>query len=419
MDVLTNSVSLNNLFVTSNSSSGTYDVLTSTVDSSSLFVTSDQSTLEQLGTNAIQNGINLYQAGDYKEAAESFARGINIAPQADYTADAAKYMASSYLKIDETENAIKAYKRGIELNAYNTDLRLDLANLYFSQDRYNEAETHYSDAVVIDPSAENIFSLGQLYLKQEDYSKSKEQFNKVISLAPESGAGYYGLGLVYSKMDDYEDAVEQFEKATDLDDEMAEAYAELGYTYADKGDMDKAQEIYEILEELDENYADTLNRYMYKVEKPKFEFVSSMSSTFNWNFSAKTNVATLDDYLINANVSKKFTMVVQFGKEMDTVSIQNRFNWDISRATSENRTEMYNFGLSIPDTEAEISAFPDRIIYDSSAMQATVTFTINQNSTADATIDPSHLVFKFAGKDVNGLAMDPEADEFSGYAGIA
>ena len=38
--------------------------------------------------------------------------------------------------------------------------------------------------------------------------------------------------------------------------------------------------------------------------------------------------------------------------------------------------------------------------------------------TADGTIDPSHIAFKFKGEDKFGNAMDPKADEFTGFSRV-
>jgi hypothetical protein len=43
---------------------------------------------------------------------------------------------------------------------------------------------------------------------------------------------------------------------------------------------------------------------------------------------------------------------------------------------------------------------------------------ISQNDAGNATIDPQHIVFKFAGKDAYGKAMDLSADQFSGFSSI-
>jgi hypothetical protein len=79
---------------------------------------------------------------------------------------------------------------------------------------------------------------------------------------------------------------------------------------------------------------------------------------------------------------------------------------------------VYNWGLPISQTEVEIAPVPQRVIYDSGNLTAEVTFSITQNSSADGTLDPSHIVFRFYGKDVYGNSMDPASDEYSGISKI-
>ena len=45
-------------------------------------------------------------------------------------------------------------------------------------------------------------------------------------------------------------------------------------------------------------------------------------------------------------------------------------------------------------------------------------FRINQNSDASATLDPSHIMFQFSGKDASGNSMDHSADQYSGVSKI-
>jgi hypothetical protein len=48
-----------------------------------------------------------------------------------------------------------------------------------------------------------------------------------------------------------------------------------------------------------------------------------------------------------------------------------------------------------------------------------VLFKVSQNSSANGTIDPSHINFSFSGKDVVGLSMDKSADMYSGFSKFA
>jgi tetratricopeptide (TPR) repeat protein len=395
--------------------------MVSSVSFGSLFITysQQQKTLESLSNNALSAGMESYSKKDYKEAAKAFQRAIDLAPQSDYSADACNYLSMSYLQLKDEDKAIEAYEKWIQLNPEDDAPRVKLGKLYYDQERYAEALGEFSEAVRIDPvSAENYYSLGQGYLSLERFTEAEAQFRKVQRLEPHESAGYYGLGLAYSKEGRHEAAIEMFDKAIKFDREFYDAYAEKGYTYADMGEIDEAEKILEYLDDEDEGLADTLSRYIYKVDTPKIAFASALTSTFSYGKSRMTQVSDLDSYLENANAEKSFTMVFQFDKEMDRASVEDRFNWTIKRSLMDGVGTAYNYGLSVPDTEVGITSFPDYVYYDEDALTATVHFTIQQNESADGTIDPSHIEFKFTGEDKWGLSMDKAADQFTGFSGV-
>ena len=394
------------------------DLLNGT-NTNALFVSStqQQQQLEYMASNTLKSGIDLYQKKDYSGAAQAFKGALSMAPNSSFSKDAAKYLAMAQLNLGETGKAIEAYKTSIKLNPDLAEPHVDLAKLYFSEGRYKEAEIEYAAAVRIDPNSANHYSLGQAYLFQNRYTEAEAEFHEVRRMEPKSPYSAYGLGLAYSRQGRYEKAIDLFEEATRLDRDFHDAYAETGFAYADLGRMDDAEKIFEFLEKEAPDLADTLSRYMYKVDSPKLVFANALS-TFSYMMPRLTNVSDLDSYLENANASKTFTMIFQFDKEMDRVSVENPFNWKISRATGAGPGEAYNFGSTVASTEISITSFPDNVYWDEDSMTARVQFTIRQNDAADGTIDPSHIEFKFTGVDKYGLTMDPDKDQYTGFSKV-
>ncbi|MBW1705115.1 MAG: tetratricopeptide repeat protein [Deltaproteobacteria bacterium] len=394
------------------------DLLSGT-NTDALFVSSarQQQQLEFLANNALKSGIDLYQKKDYRGAARAFQGALSLAPNSSFSKDAAKYLAMAQLNLGKTDKAIEAYKTSIRLNPDLAEPHVDLAKLYFSEKRYKEAETEYAAAVRTDPSAANHYSLGQAYLFQNRYIEAEAEFHQVRRLEPKSPYGFHGLGLACSKQGRYEKAIDLFEEAIKLDRDFHDAYAEIGFAYADLGRMDDAEKIFDFLESADPDLADTLARYMYKVDPPKLVSAAPWS-TFSYMMPRMTRVSDMDAYLQNANASKTFTMIFQFDKEMDRVSVEDRFNWKISRATGAGPGEAYNFGFPVASTEISITSFPDNVYWDEETMTARVQFTIRQNDSADGTIDPAHIEFKFTGVDKYGLSMDPDKDQYTGFSRV-
>ena len=388
-----------------------------TVGNTDIFsLTNQQATqLESLANTALTRGIDLYMRQDFKGAVKEFQRSIGLAPNSSNSVDAASYMADAYLALDDTKGAIKALKTSLRLNPYRDDIHTKLGNLYFSERLYTDAAAEYEKAVELNPSSGNTFALGQAYMNSGRYSDADIQFNKVMQMEPRKPTGIFGLGLNFSKQGQYEDAISQFKAAIRLDHKFNDAYAEMGYALADLGRMEEAMELVHDLEDSAPELADTLSSYIYEVDQPKMLFAYATSS-FNYWMPMKTPVSSLDTYLQTANASKTFTMKFQFDKEMERSEVENIVNWQIGRSSGIGPGTAYNFGLPVPNTEVKLPPIPVSVYYDSEEMTATVYFNIQQNETADGTIDPSHIEFRFNGKDIFGLKMNSDYDQYNGFS---
>ena len=374
--------------------------------------------LEALANGALSKGIDLYMRQDYEGAIREFRRSIGLAPNSAYSTDASSYMANAYKALGNIEGAIKAYQDALKRSPDRDDIAVSLGNIYFSEERYDEAAKAYEKAVKIWPSSGNHYALGQAYLNAERYSEADKEFNTVLRMEPDKPDGHYGLGLNFSKQGRYEDAILQFQAAIRIDPKFYDGYAELGYAYADLGEMDEAQRIADSLKHVAPDLADTLSLYMDKVDPPKFLLVYA-NEGFNYHMPWKTPLSFLDGYLAAPNAEKAFKMVFQFDKEMDRDSVENVLNWHIGRSTHGGPGEAYNFGRPVPDTEVTLPPIPKSVYYDEKNLTATIYFTIRQNAAGSGTIDPAHIEFKFSGEDAYGYKMNPKYDQFMGFSGIA
>lgn len=374
--------------------------------------------LESLANAALQRGIDRYIKKDYEGAVKEFKRAVGIGRGSSFAADAAQYLAMSYIQLGDTENAVKAYKSAFQIDPYRDDIRVKLGNLYFSQGKYEEARAEYAEAVRLNPSTANRYALGQAYIELGRFSDGETQYSEIQRLAPQEAGGYLGMGLVYSREGKHEEAIRQFKQAINRDGDLYDAYTQLGYSYADLGDMESAQTMVDALERLDQaELADTLSRYMYKVDPPKMMFANS-SSSFPYLLGKGTPLVALNSYLINPGATRTVSIQIQFDKQMDRESIENPVNWQIGRATGQGPGQAYNFGLPISPNEAQLSPIPSAVTWDEDNLTATVYFTVTQNAAANATIDPSHIEFKFSGNDIYGLKMNPKFDQFTGFSGV-
>ena len=374
--------------------------------------------LESLANGALSKGIDLYMRQDYEGAIKEFRRSVGLAPNSTYSTNATTYMANAYLALGDTDGAVKAYEAALKRSPNRDDIYISLGNIHFSGDQYDKAVKAYEKAVKIWPSSDNHYALGQAYLNAGQHSEADREFNTVLRMDPDKPNGNYGLGLNFSRQGRYEDAILQFKQAIRIDPKFYDGYAELGYAFADFGEMEEARRVADTLEHVAPDLVDTLSRYMYKVDSPKITYAPA-ESTFGYSLTNNTSLAALDAYLANADASKSFSMIFQFDKQMDRESVENQLNWQISRSAQSGPGQTYNFNLPVPETEVNVHPIPENIYWDETKMTATVTFRITQNSTANGTIDPAHIEFKFSGKDVYGNSMDADFDQYIGFSGTA
>ncbi len=109
---------------------------------SDLFVVANQqpSQLESLASSALSRGMNLFMKQDYEGAVAEFQRSIGLSPRSDLAVASAHYMASAYLQLNDTKNAVKAYETAITLNPNRDDSHIKLGNLYYAENRYKASK---------------------------------------------------------------------------------------------------------------------------------------------------------------------------------------------------------------------------------------------------------------------------------------
>lgn len=132
-------------------------------------------------------------------------QGIARAPAAPVATSAPRGGAAPATRaavLDETQvNALKAVADREKANA---TPRVQLGNLYFDAERYDEAIKWYADAIKLSPNDVNVSTdLGVSYYYSNQPDKALEQFNHSLSLDPKHGKTLLNVGIVkaFAKQD--------------------------------------------------------------------------------------------------------------------------------------------------------------------------------------------------------------------------
>lgn len=371
----------------------------------------------QLAQYSILRAAAYLQDNKNDEALKAFQKALAFDPQNN---TAQTYIGKLNLAKGNTFEAIKMFKTMVQAQPSSIDAHMNLANAYLQDKQYSESEKEFKAAAKLDPSNPlPEYSLGLQYANTNRLTEAENMFLKVKKVSPNDGNVYYALGMVYNKEGRYEDASKNLEKSLSLKKNFPAANYELGVAYAGLGKTEDAQKQLSILKNSSPSLASDLQ---FTLEKPQILYMDQNKNRgFNQLLGPGTPLWMLDPNLLDPTkpslvtpgASKQISVAIQFSNEMDATSVLNPTNWEISRAST---TEGGYYTPQNAGQEVTIAKLPTSVSYNSETRQASVIFTVQQNSAGNATIDPSHLVFKFSGVDAAGRQMDTVADQIDGAA---
>ena len=159
---------------------------------------------------------------------QTSARPAVAAPASAGTADAAAGSGSAGTRaaiLDETR--VTALKSVAEREASNPKPRIELANLYFDAERFDEAIKWYADALKLEPNDVDVSTdLGVSYYYTNQSDKALAQFEHSLKLNPKHAKTLLNVGIVraFGKQD-LKGAAEVWQKVVSVAPSSEEARA--------------------------------------------------------------------------------------------------------------------------------------------------------------------------------------------------
>ncbi|MEE9553703.1 MAG: tetratricopeptide repeat protein [candidate division Zixibacteria bacterium] len=133
-------------------------------------------------------------------------------------------LAQSHIKMRNLEEAIKEYRKDIELHPNDTTAWLELAHITQLANKHGDAAFCFVEYLKIMPNdGERWFTLGELYLKLRDHEKAAEAFEKAVSFKTREAEAFGYLARLYSDRKEYDkswDAYTRYEAVFGLPDSV-------------------------------------------------------------------------------------------------------------------------------------------------------------------------------------------------------
>lgn len=125
------------------------------------------------------------------------------------------------------ENRLQAMRTVAEQNPRDAQPRVELGNMYFDAERYNDAITWYEEALKLNPADPNVSTdLGVAYYYTNQPDRAVTQFERSLAIDPEHTKTLLNMGIVkaFGKQD-LTGAAEAWEKVVALAPDSPEGQA--------------------------------------------------------------------------------------------------------------------------------------------------------------------------------------------------
>lgn len=132
------------------------------------------------------------EKGDYEKAIETYNKAIEEAKKdekmgKEITAKGLAAIGDCYMRQGDFEKAQGFFKQSIDTYPENETLAYNVGEIYFSNQKLDDAIQYFTIATQIKPDwAPSFHKLGLVYLNKEDYEKAKENFRKFLELEPDT-----------------------------------------------------------------------------------------------------------------------------------------------------------------------------------------------------------------------------------------
>ncbi len=193
---------------------------------------------------------------------------LNNLPEDDKTSKTEFVVGASYERLKDTQHAIDAYKKALDLEPDNLDTERALARVLLSDNQLTAALNAYQDIAAGDPTdPEAYLRVSEIQRRQGNYEEALATLKKAKSLVSDSLEVSFNEGLIDDALGRYDDAVAIFQKLVADSEHSSGQYSDseksnralflerLAILYREQNKVDQAIATYQKMAELGGEYA--------------------------------------------------------------------------------------------------------------------------------------------------------------------
>ena len=202
-------------------------------------------------------GVIALQSARPGEAAEYFARAVDIAPQ---NAAAHNNLGEAYRRLGRYQDAIASLERSVARDAGYAEAHFNLGGVLRRMGRAEEARAAFARAAALKPGfTEAHLRLGETLNALGRPQEAASALRAALELDPELAEAHGSLGAALRDAGRLDEALASCQRAVALKPESALAHFNVGNVLRDKGFLDEAITAYRTATTLDTEFAEAHN----------------------------------------------------------------------------------------------------------------------------------------------------------------
>jgi tetratricopeptide (TPR) repeat protein len=193
------------------------------------------------GWNFWRLGVVYCKNGQYQEAVDALKRYLDLPHDKGSEWTGWMYLADAYDGLGQTDLAISATKKRVELTPDSVYGFLKLSKLYKDNKQYDEAITAAKRAIELKSDNDVAYNnLGAAYGMKKQYDEAIKALKKAIEINPKMSKAYGWMGRFLMEQNAYNEAVEAYKKGIEAAPSIPNLHADLAITYYRMGRYDDA-----------------------------------------------------------------------------------------------------------------------------------------------------------------------------------
>jgi tetratricopeptide (TPR) repeat protein len=176
------------------------------------------------------------RTGDHRGAARAYRRGLELDPE---NADLRNALGWALFQQGKSTEAIGEYERAVAADPKHVKAHNNLALAFVELGELEKAALHYRKALEVEPKAEVYSDLGFVLDQDGKTEEAIEQYRKALDLEPKCAPAHFNLAVALVREDELEEAAVHYRAALQVKPK-AETYNGLGFVLSRQGRVEEA-----------------------------------------------------------------------------------------------------------------------------------------------------------------------------------